>query len=54
MTKFILPICSQTLDKRVEGGGEKLQTVEEAKITDLELENFSDVIGITSIELSAY
>ena len=34
--KFISAIHSQTLDQRVEGGGEKLQTVEEAKNTDLE------------------
>ena len=36
MAKFISAIRSQTLDQRVVGGGEKLQTVEEAKITDLE------------------
>ena len=36
MAKFISAILSQTLDLRVEGGGKKLQTVEEAKIADLE------------------
>ena len=36
MGKFISAIRSQTLDQRVEGGGEKLKTVEEAKIADLE------------------
>ena len=36
MAKFISTIRSQTLDQRVEGGGKKLQTVEEAKIADLE------------------
>ena len=35
MAKFICAIRSQTLDQGVEGGGEKLQTVEEANITDL-------------------
>ena len=34
MAKFISAIRSQTLDERVERGGEKLQTVEEAKIAD--------------------
>ena len=36
MGKFISAIRSQTFDERVEGGGEKLQTVEEAKIANLE------------------
>ena len=35
VTKFISAIRSQTLGQRVEGGGEKLQTVEEAKIAYL-------------------
>ena len=33
--KFISAIRSQTLDQRVEGGGEKLKTVDEAKIANL-------------------
>ena len=36
MAKFISAIRSQTVDQRVEGGGEKLQTVDETKIADLE------------------
>ena len=36
MDKCISTIRSQTLDQRVEGGDEKLQTDEEAKIADLE------------------
>ena len=36
MAKFISTISSQTLDRRVDGGGEKLQTSNEAKIADLE------------------
>ena len=35
MAKFISAIRKQTLDQRVEGGGEKLLTVEEVKIADL-------------------
>ena len=35
MAKFISAIRSQTLDQRVEGGGSKLKSVEEAKIADL-------------------
>ena len=40
MAKFISTIRSQTLDERVEGGGDKLQAVAEAKIADLETEKF--------------
>ena len=36
VAKFISAIRSQTLDQRVKGGGEKLQTVVEEKIADLE------------------
>ena len=36
VAKFIAAIHSQTLNQRVEGGGKKFQTVEEAKIADLE------------------
>ena len=36
VAKFISAISSQTLDKRVEGGSEQLQTVEEAQIADSE------------------
>ena len=36
MAKVIYTISSQTLDQRVERGGEKLQTIEEAKIAYLE------------------
>ena len=35
MAKFISAIRGHILDQRVEGGGRKLQTVEEAKIADL-------------------
>ena len=40
MTKFIRPIRSQTLDQRVEGGSEKLQTIYETKIANWEARNF--------------
>ena len=53
MAKFIFAIRSQTLAQRVEGGGEKLQTVDEA-MPIWKLQYFSDVVGITSIELEAY
>ena len=36
MAKFISATRRQTLDQRVERGGKKLQTIEEAKIADLE------------------
>ena len=36
LAKFISAIRSQTLNQHVEEGGEKLQTVDEAKIADLE------------------
>ena len=36
MANFIPAIRSQTLDQRVQRVGKKLQTVEEAKIADLE------------------
>ena len=35
MAKFVSTIRIQTLDQRVEGGGKKLQAVEEAKIAYL-------------------
>ena len=53
MAKFIFAIRSKTLDQRVEGGGEKLQTVER-RLPIWKHKNFSDVVGITSIELGAY
>ena len=40
MTKFVLPISSQTMDKRVEGGREKLQTILETYIVNLKAEKF--------------
>ena len=36
IAKFISAIRSQTLNERVEGGCEKLQTVQEGKNADLE------------------
>ena len=54
MAKFISAIRSRTLDERVEEGGEKLQIVEEAKIVDLKIKNFSEVVEMTLIELGTY
>ena len=40
MFKFISAIRSTTFDQRGDGGGQKLQTVEETKIADLETSKF--------------